>query len=226
METTTSMTMTIRPMLPEERKYTYAQSQQIRGQTGSIGHLRGYFDNDGYSFFTTWDEHSSRLKTDEFKTELDYVVNALRFDGLFKSRSSLLSYCHKYESSVFAGSCCEEYGFRVDTKKYTYLIRCNPNKGEYNFYVFCYVREWLDNHVQNASRGIRFINPNYKELFRISDGEKIRITLSDGEKLDKVCRYIDEYHVEVGNNLYHICEFAERMQQCGNTVAPLHDSDS
>ncbi len=77
---------------------------------------------------------------------------------------------------------------------------------------------------KKASRGIRFITPDYKEKFKIPDGDKIRITLSDGEQLDRTCRYIDDYHLEVGSNLYHICEFAERMEQNGNTVIPLRSS--
>ena len=35
--------------------------------------------------------------------------------------------------------------------------------------------------------------------------------MSDDEKLLRPCRYIDEAHLEVGNNLYHMREFAERM---------------
>ena len=43
---------------------------------------------------------------------------------------------------------------------------------------------------------IRFIDHDYKELFRIPDGDKIRITTSDGESFDRVCRYIDDYQSE------------------------------
>ena len=64
----------------------------------------------------------------------------------------------------------------------------------------------------------------WREQNFIPDGDKIRITLSDGEQFDRTCRYIDDYHLEVGNNLYHICEFAERMEQNGNTVIPLRSS--
>ena len=113
------------------------------------------------------------------------------------------------------------YGVRVDTQKYAYLCRLNPNKGEYNLYCYCYIKDWLDKHIRSAEKGIRFITPEYKEKFRISDGEKIRITFSDGEVKDRVCRYIDDSHVEVGDDLYHICEFAERMEQCGATFIPL-----
>ena len=29
---------------------------------------------------------------------------------------------------------CTEHGFRVDTEKHAFLLRCNPTKGDYNFY--------------------------------------------------------------------------------------------
>ena len=166
------------------------------------------------------------MKTDEFKSALDEVINALRSEeyGLLKSRTAMAQYAGKYPDSAFQGNYATEYGFRTDTEKYSFLIRCNPARGDYNFYCYCYVREWLDRHMEKASRGIRFITPDYKEKFKIPDGDKIRITLSDGEQLDRTCRYIDDYHLEVGSNLYHICEFAERMEQNGNTVIPLRSS--
>lgn len=34
---------------------------------------------------------------------------------------------------------------------------------------------------------------------------------------------MEEYHTEVGNNLYHICEFAEVMQRCGNSYEPVQE---
>lgn len=82
------------------------------------------------------------------------------------------------------------------------------------------MKEWLDKHIQKAEQGIRFIDPNYKELFRIPDGGKIIITSSWGEKTERPCRFIDEYHTEIGNNIFHICEFAERMEQNGVTYEP------
>ena len=92
------MNYAINPLTIEERKYTYAQSQQIRGQTGSIGHLRGDFGSGGKEFYTTWDEHNSRLKTPEFASELDEIINELRSSdcGLLKNRRSMVavSYTH------------------------------------------------------------------------------------------------------------------------------------
>ena len=73
------------------------------------------------------------------------------------------------------------------------------------------MKEWLDKHIEEANRDIRFIDSHYKELFRIPDGKRIIVTDHDGKTESYPCRYIDSYHTEVGRNLFHICEFAERM---------------
>lgn len=161
------------------------------------------------------------LKTPEFQAELDRVINALREDsqysGILADRSSLSNVCRQ----TFGW---EESGFRVNTQDYAYLLRLNPNRGEYNFYIYCYKRDYLDRHIRNAEYGIRFITPNYKEKFRIVDGDSIRMTFPDGEYRDRECRFIDETHLEVGNSLYHICEFAERIQRECIQIIPLRQS--
>lgn len=214
-----------RIMTQAERKYTFKQSQQISMQTGLIGYLRADFGSTGKEFYSTWNDFRKNLKTDEFKKEFDAVINNFRFgDGNFLGgRSDMSKFCYAHPESRYADD-RNHYGVRVDTEQYSYLMRLNPNRGEYNLYCYCYQREWLDNHLQNAEKGIRFIDPHYKELFTIPDGDKIRITSGDGTHYDRECRYIDDYHLEVGDNLYHICEFAERMEQNGNTVIPLRSS--
>lgn len=222
------MDMTIRPLRAEEQKYAYAQSQQIRMQTGAIGYLRGDFDSSGTGFHTTWFDEVESRKTDEFKAEFDEVINALRFDetygGLLSSRSAMQKYGRNQPDSAFQGNYTTEYGFRIDTGSFAYLLRCIPVKGDYNFYCWCFEAKWLDRHLKQAEKGIRFIDPHYKELFRIPDGDKIHILHSDGSQDDRTCRYIDDYHLEVGNSLYHICQFAEIMERNGSTVIPLRSS--
>ncbi len=222
------MNITIRPLRAEERKYTYAQSHQLSMQTGSIGYLRGDFGSGGKEFYTSWFNTAVSRKIDAFKTELDEVINALRFDEGFgpvlADRRHMQDYARGYSDCAFEGIYTTEYGFRVDTENYAYLLRCNPTKGDYNFYCFCYERKWLDRHMQNARSGIRFITPDYKEIFRIQDDDKIRIVQPDGKTRDFTCRYIDDCHLEVGSGLYHICEFAEIMEHNGSKVKPLDDT--
>lgn len=215
------MDLDMRALTKKEDKYTFSNSMQISMQCGLIGHLRADMDSDGNGFFSSWEDYRKELKTDEFKDEFDKVINSLREEGdILYNRKSLAKYCYSSPQAKMNNE-QDYYGVRVDTQKYAYLCRLNPNKGEYNLYCYCYIKDWLDKHIRSAEKGIRFITPEYKEKFRISDGEKIRITFSDGEVKDRVCRYIDDSHVEVGDDLYHICEFAERMEQCGATFIPL-----
>ena len=223
------MDLTIRDMTAQERLYTYAQSQQIRAQTGSIGHLRGYFDKSG-DFVHTWEPHSTDLITDDFRTEFDQVVNVLssdeKYGSLLKSPGRLTRYSYAHPDSLFDKK-ENTFGVRADTKNYTYLLRLNPDRGEYNVYCYCYRADWLAQHMAKAQRGIRFITPDYDEKFRIPDGDEIRVISPDGETHDYECRYIDDYHLELGgtsHNLYHVAEFAERMERNGNTVIPLRSS--
>ena len=215
------MDLDMRALTEKEDKYTFSNSMQISMQCGLIGHLRADMDSDGNGFFSSWEDYSKELKTNEFKDEFDKVINSLREEGdILYNRKSLAKYCYSSPQAKMNNE-QDYYGVRVDTQKYAYLCRLNPNKGEYNLYCYCYIKDWLDKHIRSAEKGIRFITPEYKEKFRISDGEKIRITFSDGEVKERVCRYIDDSHVEVGDDLYHICEFAERMEQCGATFIPL-----
>ena len=215
--------MDYRVLTEAERKYTYSQSQQLSMQTGLIGYLRADFGSTGNEFWTTWNNFRKDLKTDEFKAEFDGVINGLRDGDVLSGRKAMSSYCYSTPDSSFNDD-RNHYGIRLDTEKYSYLMRFNPNRGEYNLYCYCYHKEWLNSHLKDAERGIRFIDPHYKEQFRIADGEKITIRLSDGKTMERTCRYIDDYHLEVGSNLYHICEFAERLEKTHGSVIPLRSS--
>ena len=194
------------PMQLEEARYSYRNSQQISSQTGLIGYLRADMGTNGNEFWSTWNDYRKDLKTDEFKSEFDDVINSFREKGQFLSdRQTLSRFCDDSQNALEFGErygAGRDYGVRVNSQDYAYLMRLNPHKGEYNLYCYCYRKDWLDHHLERARRGIRFINPHYKELFRI----------------------IDDSHVEVDNNLYHICEFAEIMEGNGNKVIPLRSS--
>lgn len=143
------MNLSIRPIKPEEIPFSYKQSQNDNIESGCIGFLRGDFDTSGKGFYTTWEDKVKFLKTDEFKREFDDVINSLRFGygELLKDRSSLSAYCHNNPDGVIEGNYTKEYGFRVDTDEHSYILRCNPTKGDYNFYVYAYDRETFEKHL-------------------------------------------------------------------------------
>ena len=190
------MELKITSMTPEERLYVYNQSSQLEGQTGCIGHLRGDFGS-GQEFYTSWFDHRSEYKTDEFKTELDEVVNTLREkDGLFFSRDSMTKHCYQHPEAEFEGNYCAEYGFKVRTPQHTYLFRCNPNYGITISIFTPTLPDFWNTTWKRPNRASRFITPGYKELFRIPDGDHIRIFTGGGGTRDRTCRYIDENHFE------------------------------
>ena len=152
--------MDYRVLTEAERKYTFSQSQQLSMQTGLIGYLRADFGSNGNEFWTTWNDFRKDLKTDEFKAEFDEVINGLRDGDVLSGRKAMSSYCYSTPDSSFNDD-CNHYGIRLDTGKYSYLMRFNPNRGEYNLYCYCYQKEWLNAHLKNAERGIRFIKSSF-----------------------------------------------------------------
>lgn len=68
---------------------------------------------------------------------------------------------------------------------------------------------------------IRFITPNYENLFEVEDGQEVKLTHSDGTEIVKPCKYIDDYHFYFGNTCYHICEFAEKVYRNSAKVSPI-----
>ena len=78
-----------------------------------------------------------------------------------------------------------------------------------------------DKATLNEPKFIRFITPDYKEIFRIPDGEQVLLRYTDGTKEAFVCKYLDQTHLMLGWRAFHICELSERMQNNGTTVIPF-----
>ncbi len=212
----------IRPASNDEILYSYTQSQQIAGQTGSVGYMRGDFGDSGQNFYTSWFDINPILKTDEIKKNFNYLINTLNDRDFLQSAKQMRAFFKKAQATCVEGKFGTQSVMRVDSGNYSYIFRACPVGIDYDFYVFAYMKDQLDRHIANASKGIRFINSSYNTLFMLADGEKITINYADGSKEVKSCRYIDEYHTQIGNNLYHICQFAELMEKNGNTIEPFN----
>ena len=75
---------------------------------------------------------------------------------------------------------------------------------------------------EDRKRDCRFIDTHYNLLFTVRDGGSIVLTDMDGTRRALACTYIDDYHIKVGSNVFHICEFAERMHERGTVYQPEH----
>ena len=143
-----NLRINIRAATPDERGFSYTQPDLLQA-TGCIGHLRADMGNTGTQFFSTWNDHQADLNTREFKTEFDQFINALRnnpeYNGAITSRAAMFAFCYAHPEAGLDNG--REFVFRADTDKHSYMLRLNPNRGEYNAYVYAYQKEQFDRYL-------------------------------------------------------------------------------
>lgn len=197
------MEMTMRAMTPAEHNYCYAQSRQISMQSGLIGHLRADMGSDGRAFYSNFFDCQPELKTEAFRSELNGVINALRAAPL-KDRSTLAAYCREQPDSGIDHD-GREYGFRADTPEHSFMLRLNPNRGEYNLYCYCYQRRCHDQHISNyedlgagevllvysEDMLVQDVNGQEIDLADLSAENRIRVELAPWEKIPGSEGYLD-----------------------------------
>lgn len=132
----------LRPASPEEARLFYALPPEKDEELGCIGHVRMDFGYGGKEFWHTWwPRGPEELNTPEFKAELGEVVNDLR-KGVLKDLPSMRRYCYSGgDGAIKGGSCCQNYGFTLETERYLYRLRCNPIEGDYQAYLSCFDKQ-------------------------------------------------------------------------------------
>ncbi|MBQ6467564.1 MAG: DUF3846 domain-containing protein [Clostridia bacterium] len=207
--------MVISELTQQYELYAQKQSRQIGGDAGQILFQRTTLD--GAKKESSVEHYNERYNTYEFRKDFAQVLSALnRDEGGFLLNSE--TECKEYLTE-------HPNGIMVETDAYTYLIKGNAESAEVDIYA--YVGGYLDEHIKQAEKGIRFINTNYKELFRIPDGGKIVINYNDGSAPEEeVCRFIDNYHFQTENGgIYHISQFAEICEENNYTVEPYREKE-
>jgi len=220
------MDMTIRAATPSERFFAYEQSMRIAERCGNPGYLWGELDNAGSIFLHGWETFARSQNAPEFKSEFNTVLDMLRFDERYghvlKNRTTMIGFCFDHPLARLTDY--HEYVFRADTQDYSYLIRCAPNGEDNHAYIYPYRQELLDQHMKQAEKGIRFISLDGKEKFRVQDGDMVRIITGAESHFDRMARYVDDCHAEIGGSFYHIREFAEWMERSNSQVIPMRST--
>ncbi len=116
-----------------------------------IGHLRGDFGC-GTEFWTTWWDQHEEFKSQDFKDELDDLVNTLRKDGPLKDLSTMQRFCWDHpQARMSPEASSRSYAFRIDTERHRYYLRFIPERGDYNFYILCYRTEEFEKDAPHPS---------------------------------------------------------------------------
>ena len=121
-----------------EQKSMFYSDCESALQNACVGHLRMDFGS-GNEFYSSWFESRENLNDSAFKAELQEVVNELRRDGLLKNRREMQRFCDANQSLNLDESC----GFSVETDSHIFLLRCRPERGNYDCYCYCYDKREL-----------------------------------------------------------------------------------
>ena len=219
-----------RPLAFGEQPYCYTQSHEMNLQTGFLGQLQCNLGESKDKFQAAFSPFHAGKVTSAFRTELTSVVNILRksatYQRLMGSRSELAAFCEANPEHRIPDT-RSEYGLRLDKESYSYLVRMDPNGSNQNIYIYCYQRKELDRHLTQAARGVPFLDTQNREVFRLADGDKLRIVPKEGKPRDFVCRYVDPSHMELQGAYYQLIDnrnFAELSKEQHDDLIPLRRS--
>lgn len=121
-----------------ERKSMFYSDCEPALRNACVGHLRMDFGS-GNEFYSSWFGSREDLNDSAFKADLNEVVNELRRDGLLKNRREMQRFCDAHQSLNLDESC----GFSVETDSHLFLLRCRPERGNYDCYCYCYNKREL-----------------------------------------------------------------------------------
>ena len=138
------------PIEADKIPWLFSDPEKDR-ERGCIGHLRGDFGRNGDEFWTSWFDHDEKLKSPAFREELQQVVNRAREEGgLLHDFSSMRQSCRS--GTEISHVMDSSYGFRMETDRYEYCLRCTARRGDYNFYLYCFDREAQREFTAKKSR--------------------------------------------------------------------------
>lgn len=126
---------------PEEKPLFFSWRDGRDETNGCIGHMRGDFE--GEILHHTWWPHSwdAQCNDARFKADIQRVVDWLRVGfAPLKNLEIMDAFCARYACAAIPDQ-DQAYGFRIETKRYRYMLRCTPVKGTCNAYLYCYDKE-------------------------------------------------------------------------------------
>lgn len=124
---------------PEDKEHLYKKTNSV--PRGCIGYVRGDYGSNGKEFHSTWFPDEEKLYTDDFRNELNDVVNYFRESSeipLLKSRADMYNACISLNAPRHENHGLTIYALKLETEKHTYYFCCNPSQHDYNFRVMCY----------------------------------------------------------------------------------------
>lgn len=213
----------MRPTTSDERMYLYPQFREMLDGCGGIGYMVGEFDAYRPNFKPAWRELDGQMESPQFHKDLRFVVSALRkrthYGRVLASRDEMMAYCKAHPDSKLPAPAIDQYGFRLDTGVYTYLLRCYIMDASYAFRIHAFRSVQFNEHLQNAGGGIVFAGNDDVELFRLKDGGEIIVSGGGDEKYYR-CRYVTRTRVAIEDDIFNLRAYVQAKLSSGKTIVP------
>jgi len=186
----------LRPASPDEAGFFYVQTPEKDEEMGAVGHVRIDFGHGGKEGFyhTWWPRGPKELNTQEFQDELGRVVNDLR-KSVLKDLSSMRQYCCGSGGAIGNSTYCQNYGFTLETDRYTYRLRCNPIEGDYQAYLSCFDKQAQRQEYGLTESGLQKLQdtadpgfPHSYDWYVMEDCSTAYAKFTDGLSLDEAIR--------------------------------------
>lgn len=133
----------LKAALPDEKALFYSGTSEILPR---IGYIRADFGSSGEEFWHSWNPgEAAAFNTPEFRAEFHVLMECLRTD-LLSSREGMRQYLREHPGLLLEDSYLKVIGYRMQTEKYVYYIRCAPSRGNYDCYIHCYANQEMVHH--------------------------------------------------------------------------------
>ena len=133
------------------RSENFFRNNKAEQTKGLVGYLRGDFGRDGNEFHHTWFNNNEKLNNDKFKEDFDKIMETLR-ERLLTDRDWMRSVAYNHPEAKIASQSTSSYGMFVETEGYEYDIRTITEDGNYDFYIYCYDKNFQEPQYLNGKR--------------------------------------------------------------------------
>lgn len=133
------------------RPENFFRNNKAEQTKGLVGYLRGDFGKDGNEFHHTWFNNSEKLNNDKFKEDFDKIMETLR-ERLLTDRDWMRSVAYNHPETKISSESTSSYGMFVETERYEYDIRTITEDGNYDFYIYCYDKNFQEPQYLNGKR--------------------------------------------------------------------------
>lgn len=206
------MEYSFRPLLSQERKYTFRSCSDIEVRSGLIGYETVNMSDSEVK--KQWNAVSSSTFP-EFEKDFSEIKAVIGL--LFPNKESLRVYYNSNNSLSFTNKGKSYVGAIFMTDKFSYLVRIAPSV--YELTIWCYIPERLKHHIKNALRGICFVNEKNEELTTVPDGGAIVLHPSKNNS-PIICRYIDPFTALIGSKIWKLKDFGSYLKNKGMLIIP------